>query len=341
MRRSAVPGARAGTTGTEPVADVLRYAAERATRAPSVHNTQPWRFVIRGGTALELWADPARQLHVLDPRRRQLTISCGCALFNARVAVAARGHIAVVERMPAEDEPDLLARITIEAPATEWEPISVYDADIDARRTNRRGFLEEPVTAEVVYELVAAAAAEGAQALPINDPYTIAALDRLSRSADRMENTDPAYRREIRQWTTDDPNRPDGVQIASVPRVVDPSPRDPLSIRVFDVDGLGWLPSSSRSDDNQCLLLIGTTGDSALDWLRAGEAIEHVWLELTRRSYSAGPLPQIIEVTRTNKTLRSALRLTMNPHLLMRIGHAADVEPSRRRPMAEVISESD
>jgi hypothetical protein len=56
-----------------------------------VHNTQPWRFVLEDG-ALQVHADPARQLQVLDPTRRQLLISCGCAVFNARVSLAASGQ---------------------------------------------------------------------------------------------------------------------------------------------------------------------------------------------------------------------------------------------------------
>lgn len=330
----------AALSPTEPMStpEALRYAAERATRAPSIHNTQPWKFVIRGGTSLEVWADTDRQLHVLDPRGRQLTISCGCALFNARVTLAARGLATDVERLPDEKRPELLARVTVRGPSIDWQPVRVLDEAITERRTNRRAFLEEPVTAEVAYDLVSAALAEGALALPVNDASTIAVIARLSRSADRIENTDPAYRREVRQWTTDDPRRPDGVQLAAVPRASVVSP-EPLSIRAFDLEGLGWLPSSSRSEENQFLLLIGTATDTRADWLRAGEAVEHVWLELTRRSYSAGPLPQVIEVSRTNNALRSALGITMVPHLLLRIGHAAEVLPSRRRPYAEVITE--
>jgi hypothetical protein len=66
----------------------LRRAAIRATLAPSVHNTQPWRLVIKGDE-LNIFADRSRQLQVLDPTTRQLLISCGCALFNARVSLRA------------------------------------------------------------------------------------------------------------------------------------------------------------------------------------------------------------------------------------------------------------
>jgi hypothetical protein len=81
--------------------------------------------------------------------------------------------------------------------------------------------------------------------------------------------------------------------------------------------------------------------DDVASWIRSGEAIERVWLELTRLSYAAGPLPQLVEVGTTNAQLRAALRLTMVPHLLLRVGRAADIEPSRRRPIDEVIGEID
>ena len=60
-------------------AQVLRRAAVRATLAPSVHNTQPWRFVISRGV-LEIRADWTRKLRILDPSGRQLLISCGSSV---------------------------------------------------------------------------------------------------------------------------------------------------------------------------------------------------------------------------------------------------------------------
>ena len=89
---------------------LFRRAVERASLAPSVHNTQPWHFVVRS-EVLELRGDSDRQLRALDPTGRQMVISCGCALFNARVGLAA-DRVVQVDRVPDAAEPDLLARLT-------------------------------------------------------------------------------------------------------------------------------------------------------------------------------------------------------------------------------------
>lgn len=334
---------RAGTLHHWPVPVALRYAAEQATFAPSIHNTQPWRFVLRGGRALEIHADLGRQLAVLDPRARQLTISLGCAVFNARVALGALGYVAVVERFPDPDAPTFAARITVPHGPQDWVELGVLDDAIQERRTNRRAFLEEPVTPQVVYELARAARAEGAVLLPITRRDQAETVARLSREADQVEAADPDYIAELAAWTTTDPHRPDGVQAASIPYAGEGAVNDDeLPLRQFDLNGVGWLPASSRSNtDEQCLLLLGATGDELIDWLHAGEALEHVWLELTRHGYSASPVTQVIEVRRTNVQLRDELNLAMYPDVLLRVGHAADTESSRRRPLTEVITEVD
>ena len=68
----------------------LTAAVEHALRAPSVHNTQPWRWRIRPD-AVELHADWNRHLVATDPDRRDLVLSCGAALHHLQVALAARG----------------------------------------------------------------------------------------------------------------------------------------------------------------------------------------------------------------------------------------------------------
>ena len=50
---------------TQPLAHRL---IDLACRAPSVHNTQPWRWRINSDDSIELWADRDRQLESLTLR---------------------------------------------------------------------------------------------------------------------------------------------------------------------------------------------------------------------------------------------------------------------------------
>jgi len=318
---------------------VLRRAVARAVLAPSVHNTQPWRFVIRG-EMLEIHADRSRQLRVLDPTGRQLTISCGCALFNARVALAGSGYSATVDRYPDNDRPDRLARLSLGGRTDSPASLASLDAVVELRQTNRRRFADEPVPPEIVGALRDGAAAEDVQLYEVVDPEQRDTVARLSQEADREENANPAYRAELRAWTTNDPARRDGVPSLAVPHV-DAGAGDDIPIRDFDTQGAGWLPIATHSSVNQCLLLLGTLADRPEAWLRTGEALEHVLLEVTRQGYVASPLTQIVEIPATRSRLRSDLQLNMHPHILMRVGRAPKTPTSRRRRLEDVLVEDE
>src|ERR1044071_10028153 len=88
----------------------LETAARVSLRAPSVFNTQPWIWHLSGDT-LALVSDPTRRLGVTDAEGRLLLLSCGAVLHHARVALAAAGWLADVQRLPDERLPDLLARL--------------------------------------------------------------------------------------------------------------------------------------------------------------------------------------------------------------------------------------
>jgi hypothetical protein len=318
----------------------LRRAAILAARAPSVHNTQPWSFVLLPD-GLEIRADRGRQLRVLDPRGRQLMISCGCAVFNARVALAAAGYDAEVEYFPDVLRPDVLARLSVPADIQSWIPIGQLAGAIETRRTNRRPFVGEPVPPAVIDELVRIAADGGAELLPITTTADRLAIARLSQQADLVENADPAYRAELRAWTSDDPRRLDGVSAAGVPYVgIGVEPHVSRPIRDFDTRSMGWLPPDTNWGDNEALLLLGTRDDGPAAWLRAGEALEHGWLELTRLGYAASPLTQLIEVAETHGRLRAELGLAMHPDVLLRVGRAPQTIATRRRRLTDMISES-
>lgn len=293
------------TATIEPdLAQAFRRAAVRATLAHSVRNTQPWRLVLRP-FSLEIYADWTRRLRVLDPRGRQLLISCGSAVFNGRVALAADGYEAMVQRFPDLAEPTLLARLTTTEPRVDRVPIGALDPAVEVRRTNYQRFTDEPTPGAVVDALIRAAREEGGELFPITQPQHRLATFHLSRQAADVDDADPAYRAELRAWTTPNPPNPGG---------------DPT------VD-----------NDNQCQLLLGTRHDTPAAWLQAGQALEHVLLETTQRGYAATPLTQVTEVAATNELLRRELGLTMHPYVLLHIGRAPPTPAPRRRRLAEVL----
>jgi hypothetical protein len=317
----------------------LRRAAVRATRAPSVHNTQPWRFVL-DGDSLQIHVDPSRQLQVLDPRGSRALVSCGSALFNARVALAASGYRVSVERLPDPSNPHLVARVVIDEVAGPGEAaLTRLDPMIDVRRMNRRRFSDEVVPSRVVDALVDAANIEGGEVTPIVRPDDRLATTRLTRLAERIEKTDPAYRAELRAWTSDDSGRWDAVPAHSLPVYAGPYP----SRRAGEDRAEGYVgtdAASRLSDRTECLLLVGSIDDTPLAWLRTGEALERVLLEITRSGYTASTRSRVIEVATTNEQLRQQLRLQMHPHALLRVGRAPATPPTRRRRLVDVLTEA-
>ena len=319
------------------VSHAIRRAAVRAALAPSVHNTQPWRFRIRSET-LEMHLDPERRLRLLDPFGRQQMISCGCALFNARASLAASGFELDVARIPDPAQPGLFARLTVVDQAREPAAIAALDRAIPTRQTNRRPFDDDVVPDAVIGALVAAAAAEQVALLHLERPSQQRAIARLTQLADAVENSDPAYRAELRAWTTDDPRRLDGVPSSAVPHVSGAGEAS-IAIRDFDTHGTGRLPERTGSPRAQCLLLLGSSGDDRLAWLRSGEGLERVLLEIARRGYAVSPFTQAIEVAQTNARLRSELDLSINPHLLLRVGRAPRTPAVRRRRLADMLTD--
>ena len=314
---------------------LLRRAVSAATLAPSVHNTQPWRFAI-SADSLEIRADRSRQLGVLDPTGRQMFLSLGCAVLNARVSLATSGAGCAVRRFPDPARPDVVAVVQLRPDLPADPELARLDHAMRNRQTNRRHFTDVAVPPELLDELIAVAAAEGAVAHPVHGAEDRAAVARLSQRADSAQITDAAYRAELRRWTTSDPSRLDGVRAMVVPHV-DGTSGDDVPIRDFDTSGTGWLPAQTHSSLDQCLILLGTRAENPAAWLRAGEALEHVWLVLTDAGYSASLFTQPIEVGAVREELRTTLRLEVHPHLLMRVGRA-DVAPStHRRPVEEVL----
>ncbi|SFK99650.1 Acg family FMN-binding oxidoreductase [Geodermatophilus ruber] len=331
------PSPRAHPQPSDRPARALEDAADAALLAPSVHNTQPWRIVLHGDR-LELRADRSRQLTILDPTGRELVQSVGAALFNARVALAAAGRAVAVERLPARDDADLLAVVRPVDGAPDPVLTSLAPA-IPRRRTNRRRFDDLPLPAERLQALTAGAAAEDTQLVPIVRAEHLRVLAGLTQEADGLQNADAAYRAELRRWTNRLPSDGEGVPASAVPHV-DGLQHDAVPLRDFDTTGSGELPAETRSGVEQTLVLLATHDDEPYDWLRSGEALQRLLLDVTARGWAASPMTQVIELPHLRTQLRSAFGEVGHPQFVVRIGRAVTTARTPRRPRHTVVENS-
>jgi nitroreductase len=315
----------------------LEDAAELMLQAPSVHNTQPWRIELHD-ERLDLRADRSRQLTTLDPLGRELVISAGAALMNARIGLAQAGWDARCDRFPRSDDPDLLAWLW-PVTGTPDSALALLAPSVAHRHTNRRQYLADRVPDDVLRRVGTLAEQDGAVMVPVLHEAHRRLLARLTQQADSQQNADPAYRAELRRWTTRPREARDGVPPDVVPRV-DGEHRDDLPVRDFDTQGAGRLPPGTRSGVDQTLLVLATRTDEPLAWLEAGEALQRLLLELTALGWVAEPMTQAIEVPVTRTQLRSALTWDAHPQVLLRVGRAAPTPRTPRRRRTEAIAGS-
>jgi len=318
---------------------------QAATRAPSIHNTQPWLFTATGDV-LQVHTDPERALPVLDPSGRQRVISCGVAVEFAVVALRAAGRDATVELLPDATDEDHLATIRADRVRDATDDDRALAATIAQRHTDRSPFEPRTVPGEVLDHLQTEAAAFGVWVKPITESEEEVATVFLISRAEELEQGEPAYRAELEQWLRTDPAAPDGVPIGAVPSA-DPATRaSNWLIRDFVV-GTRTTAEHMPADpdaapppvERPTVLLLGSMNDDRRAWLEAGRALGRVLLRATQAGLVASPLTQALDWPATRRQLTGRLSLVGHPQMLLRLGYPAHDPgtPSGRRPVAEVL----
>jgi hypothetical protein len=306
-------------------------AIEAAGAAPSIHNSQPWRFVVRP-EAIELHLDPERALPVADPTGREARLSCGAALLNLRIALHANGVEPVVSLLPLRQHPTLLA---IVRPGGRRSPMpserALYQA-IPERHSHRQPFHCAPVPLGVLRTIVYAAGLEGGYLRLVLDPPTVGGIAVLVRRAEHTQRLDPAYEDELAKWIFDAGSRTDGVPgAASGPR---PEPGDLLAIRDF-------APHTDRPtrryESDPLLGVLLSAGDTRLDQLRCGQALQRALLTATQHGVGASIMSAPMELPTARAALRRLVGGAMWPQLVLRFGLAQPTVPSPRRPVSEIL----
>jgi nitroreductase len=318
-----------------------------ATRAPSIHNTQPWRFTA-APDRLEVFLDRDRALPVLDPTARQQVISCGSAIEFAVVALAAAGFTTEVDLTTDDGDPDHLATVGIVGPHQATDEDRALAAAIQQRHTVRAAFEPRAVPTELVDRLQREAASFGTWVKPITRSEEEVATVFLISRAEEMEQNDPAYRAELERWMRTDPGADDGVPVDAVPSG-DPRARPSnWLIRDFVVgqrDQRAFLepgdPDAPPPEvERPTVVLLGTDGDDRYAWLQSGRGLGRVLLVATASGITASPLTQALDWPATRTRLQSRLSLVGHPQMLLRMGYPPEPATgtvSGRRPVSEVL----
>lgn len=325
----------------------LAAACTAATLAPSVHNTQPWRWHIEGGVA-DLYADPSRQLHIVDADRRLMTLSCGAVLHQACVALAAAGVAVDVVRLPNPDDVDHhgealvpvgdrdhsdrdhsdrdhLARITVTGRIPVTEAAMRMQQTSEIRHTDRRPLLDEPLAPAAVAALRATATTYGIGLHPLTRDQVIGLAAATSR-AQEAEVFDPAARAELDAWT--DPLRPID---AGVPDANIPDRTVPTTVPMRDFGHVGLLAVPPGHDNAATYVILYGLAEQPRSWLRAGEALAAIWLTATEHMIAVLPLSAAVESPATRGELHAILAGLGYPYLALRLGIADPDLPSPAR----------
>ena len=314
--------------------DVLLAAA---TAAPSVHNSQPWRFAV-AGRQVSLFADPRRQLGGVDAEGRQLLISCGAALFNLRLAARHLGVEPRIRLLPDPARPTLVAQVSLAGrPVARGLSERLYEA-IQLRHTNRYPFEDGPVAVGAIAAMIKAARLEGADLLVPQEEAERGRLAELVRAAEEARDADPSLAAEAALWTGVDSERRDGVPgYALGPLSDDPG----ATVR----DLRRGAPVAERPvasfEPHPVLAILFTSEDDHASWVRAGVALQRVLLSATLYGLAASFVNQALEVPDTRRQVLEGLAARGYPQMLMRLGRGVPVPATPRLPLHEIAELTD
>ncbi|WP_422747860.1 Acg family FMN-binding oxidoreductase [Mycobacterium sp. WMMD1722] len=321
-------------TRTCPQIETIQDAVELACRAPSVHNSQPWRW-IADKIGLQLFLDADRVVQT-DRSGREALLSCGAVLDHLRVAMAARGWIAHIDRYPDPSDHRHLASIDFSPMTYVTDGHRARAEAIPRRYTDRLPF-GPPPDWESMEVMLRSAIDESVAMVDVVSDQDRPQLVKAARLNESLRFYDSEYHAELSWWS-----RAFAVS-DGIPRsaLLSAGEQERVDIgRVFPANGDRSERRPSIPEDRAKILVISAHSTAARDILGCGETLSQLLLEATMAGMATGTLSHLTELHTIERLLASVIGRD-HPQLVIRVGLVPSLDgvppPTPRRRIADVL----
>lgn len=294
------------------IPEFIQFVVAHGILAPSAGNSQPWQFTYEHD---ELWVvhDNQRSKNLLDSEHRAAYTALGAAIQNIAIAAAHRGYYTQIKPFPQSGQRFQSTKHETIASLSFTADEQVVNSELAAlfpllrQRVTNRKLTQRAVLPSTQQEtLTAVAAGYGCHLHFLTDEGDLAELGDILGEGERLRilcaNLHAELMAEIR-WTSEAVQQTqDGLDIASLELTASQAAVLKLLARP-DVGDLlrnlrtgNALAAIARKAVNaaSAMGLISVVGDTPVDMLRGGQAIEHVWLEASRLGWAWQPMTAII-----------------------------------------------
>ncbi|MEO9870610.1 Acg family FMN-binding oxidoreductase [Ekhidna sp.] len=319
--------------------ETLKTLVHYGTKAPSGHNSQPWKFLLFGDR-IEIHPDFSRSLPVVDPQNRELYISLGCAAYNIGILAPHFGLSATksVEKL----EQDYFVKIVFE----KGEQVDQRDMIkwIEKRQTNRGHFDEEQITQEAMGQLLSFAQENAMNTYFFkNGEETFETLKEYIGYGNEIQMKSKAFKNELLSWIRFNDSQISKTQSGLTYKVMN-SPSLPGFLGRLIVHSFLTPKKQNKSDlqkiASSSYFVLFTTKSMAIveEWVELGMDLQKLLLQLTSLGIANAYLNPPCEIQSLSQELRKELPINGDyPNIILRIGYASPANYAPRRNLEEVI----
>lgn len=308
-----------------------------ATKAPSGHNTQPWKFKI-DKQQIVITPDFTKRLIVVDPDDHALFVSLGCALENLLLSAKVHGYSPKVKMNFTGDQNEII--VDLLKNGIEQKDV-LYDY-IVSRQSTRNEYDTELIPKALIDQLKASNSYDEVEIIFFTEKEQINRLKPyIMEGSDRQFNN-KEFVNELVSWIRFNEKTAkksgDGLWAPCTG-----SPNVPKFIGKIAVKNF----TSAKSEAKRWGNLINKSAGFALfvardnskdNWVKLGQSFQRFGLRATRLNIKHAHANMPCEELEVRKKLIKELNLgNRHPLLLVRFGYAEKMPYSFRRPVDEVL----